>query len=305
MQEILVVELRHLEYFVAVAEELHFGRAAARLQIAQPPLSQQIRKLEEELEVQLFFRTKRHVQLTAAGEIFLEEARQTLVQAARAREMAQKASRGELGRLAIGFVGSAISEALPLLLLPFRERFPDIELTLRELTTSQQIRALRDGRIQVGILRPPISDVTLSVETLLKEPLLVALPEPHPLARQKSLPVEALAQERFIIFPRAQGPGLYDQIISLCQQAGFSLQIIQEAIQMQTILGLVAAGLGVALVPASARYLRCTGVAYCELEPSAIHVEIALAWPKDAASPTLQAFLEVAREAIKDKQAKR
>jgi DNA-binding transcriptional LysR family regulator len=300
MLRILVVELRHLEYFVAVAEELHFGRAAARLRIAQPPLSQQIRKLEEELEVQLFYRTKRHVQLTEVGEIFLEEARQTLAQAARAREMAQKASRGELGRLAIGFVGSAVSEALPLLLVRFRERFPDVELTLRELTTSQQIRALREGRIQIGLLRPPINDVTLSVETLLKEPLLVALPEQHLLAARRSLSVETLANERFIIFPRPQGPGLYDQIISLCQQAGFSPHIVQEAIQMQTILGLVAAGLGIALIPASARHLRSGEVVYCTLQPSVIHVEMALAWPKDAASPVLQAFLGVAREVMKD-----
>ena len=296
MQRILVVELRHLEYFVAVAEELHFGKAAARLRMAQPPLSQQIRKLEEELEVQLFYRTKRHVQLTEVGEIFLEEARQTLAQAAHAREMAQKAGRGELGRLAIGFVGSAVSEALPLLLVRFRERFPDVELTLRELTTSQQIRALRDGRIQVGLLRPPINDVTLSVETLLKEPLLVALPEQHPLAVYPALSAETLAHEDFIIFPRPQGPGLYDQIISLCQQAGFSPHIVQEAIQMQTILGLAAAGLGVALVPASARHLRSAGVAYRVLQPSVIHVEMALAWSKDATWPTLQAFLGVARE---------
>jgi DNA-binding transcriptional LysR family regulator len=242
------------------------------------------------------------VRLTEVGEIFLEEARQTLAQAAHAREMVQKASRGELGRLAIGFVGSAVSEALPLLLVRFRERFPGVELTLRELTTSQQIRALRDGRIQVGLLRPPINEVTLAVETLLKEPLLVALPERHPLAVYQALAANSLAREHFIIFPRQQGPGLYDQIISLCQQAGFSPHIVQEAIQMQTILGLVAAGLGIAFVPASARHLRGTGVAYCVLQPAVIHVEMALAWPKGAASPTLQAFLDVAREVVQDKQ---
>lgn len=149
-------------------------------------------------------------------------------------------------------------------------------------------------------MRPPINDVTLSVETLLKEPLLVALPEQHPSAVHLALSVEALAHEHFIIFPRPQGPGLYDQIISLCQQAGFSPHIVQEAIQMQTILGLVAADLGIALVPASARHLRSTRVVYRTLQPSVIHVEMALAWPKDAASPTLQAFLGVAREVIKE-----
>ncbi|MBV9229224.1 MAG: LysR family transcriptional regulator, partial [Chloroflexi bacterium] len=193
------MELRHLHYFIAVAEELHFGKAAERLQMAQPPLSQQIRQLEDELGVQLFYRTKRHVQLTEAGHVFLQEARQTLIQAEQAIVAARRAGRGELGRLAIGFVGSATSDILPTLIRGFQERYPEVELLLRELTTAQQVRALQDGRIHVGILRPPVHDDTLRIETLFKEPLIVALPERHPLSSQVQLPIEALAREHFIL----------------------------------------------------------------------------------------------------------
>jgi DNA-binding transcriptional LysR family regulator len=292
------MELRHLHYFVAVAEELHFGRAAERLQMAQPPLSQQIRQLEDELGVQLFYRTKRHVQITEAGYVFLQEARQTLTQAEQAIAAARKASRGELGRLVIGFVGSATSDILPTLIRAFHERYPEVELHLRELTTAQQLRAFRDERIHVGILRPPIHDDTLRIETVFKEPLIVALPERHPLSSQEQIPIEALTREHFILFPRQQGSGLYDQIISLCQRAGFSPQIMQEAIQMQTILGLVASGLGISLVPASTQHLRNTGLIYRELQTSTAYVEMALAWSKEATSPVLDTFLRTAREVI-------
>ncbi|MBV9230659.1 MAG: LysR family substrate-binding domain-containing protein, partial [Chloroflexi bacterium] len=241
---------------------------------------------------------KRHVQLTEAGHVFLQEARQTITQAEQAIVAARKAGRGELGRLAIGFVGSATSDILPTLIRGFHERYPEVELLLRELTTAQQVRALQDGRIHTGILRPPIHDDTLHVETLFKEPLIVALPERHPLSSQVQLPIEALAREHFILFPRQQGSGLYDQIISLCQSAGFSPQVMQEAIQMQTILGLVAAGLGISLVPASTQHLRSTGLVYRELQTSTVHVEMAVAWRKEATSPVLHTFLRTVREII-------
>jgi DNA-binding transcriptional LysR family regulator len=296
MQRILKMELRHLQYFVAVAEELHFGRAAQRLNMAQPPLSQQIRHLEEELGVQLFQRTRRHVELTDAGQAFLQEARLTLAQAEHAVKIARQAGRGEIGRLTIGFVGSATYEALPNIIRNFQVRYPNVQLILRELTTTQQVRALHDKRIHIGLLRPPINDDdTLVLEPLIKEPIILALPENHPLSRQSSLTVEALAHEHFILFPRHLGPGLYDQIIGLCQQAGFSPQVTQEAIQMQTILGLVATGLGIALIPASAQHLRSAGVVYCRLDTN-IYVELAMAWRKDEASPVLQAFLKIIRE---------
>jgi DNA-binding transcriptional LysR family regulator len=294
------MELRHLYYFVAVAEELHFGRAAQRLRIAQPPLSQQIQKLEEELGVQLFRRTKRRVELTEAGQVFLQEARQALAQVEQAVTAARRAGRGEIGRLAVGFVGSASYEILPTMIRRFHECFPDVELVLREATTSQQIRALHEGRIHVGLLRPPVSGDALVIESFLVEPLIAALPETHALAGQPAVSLQELAHERYITFPRHLGPGLYDQIISVCQQAGFSPEITQEAVQMQTILGLVATGIGVALIPASARNLRSAGVAYSELQGVQSGVEMALAWRKDDASPSLQAFLKVVRSSVEE-----
>jgi len=256
------MELRHLRYFITVAEELHFGRAAQRLHIAQPPLSQQIRQLEEELGVVLFHRTKRSVQLTDAGQVFLEEAKQVLIQAAQAVQAAQRASRGEIGQLVVSFVSSAAYNVLPKILQAFRARFPEVNLALHELTTDKQLQGLRDGWIDVGFLRPPIEDDTLSLATIFKESLVVALPEIHPLSRQPQVPLKALINEFFILFPRPLGPKLYDQIVGLCQQAGFSPNVVQEAIQMQTIVSLVAAEIGIALVPASVQNLQRRGVIY-------------------------------------------
>ncbi|HLI91164.1 MAG TPA: LysR family transcriptional regulator [Ktedonobacteraceae bacterium] len=294
------MELRHLHYFAAVAEELHFGKAAQKLGMTQPPLSQQIQRLEEELGVQLFRRTKRRVELTEAGQAFLPEVRQALAKVEQAVTAARRAGRGEIGRLAVGFVGSASYEILPAMIRRFHECFPDVELVLRELTTSQQVRALHEGRIHVGLLRPPVSDGTLMIESFLTEPLIAVLPETHALAGQPAVSLQELARERFITFPRHLGPGLYDQIISICQQAGFSPEITQEAVQMQTILGLVATGIGIALIPASARNLRSSGVAYSELQRVQSGVEMALAWRKDNASPTLRAFLGMVRNSVEE-----
>ncbi len=292
------MELRHLRYFLAVAEELHFGRAAERLQMAQPPLSQQIRKLEEELGVQLFYRTKRRVQLTDAGQVFLEHAQLTLAQAEQAIKAAQRANHGEFGRLVIGFVGSASYDVLPDILRVYRERFPDVSLVLRELTTIQQVHALLNGRVNIGFIRPPVHDEALEVETILREPFLVALPENHSLASQAEIPLEALSREFFVLFPRHLGPGFYDQIVSLCQQAGFSPDVSQEAIEMQTIVSLVAAGFGVALVPASLQNLQRVGVIYRRIQGATPAAELAMIWRKNASLPVLQTFMAVVKEVI-------
>jgi DNA-binding transcriptional LysR family regulator len=290
------MELRHLRYFVTVAEELHFGRAAERLFIAQPPLSQQIRQLEEELGVQLFYRTRRSVILTEAGEAFFEEAQRVLRQTKHAVQVAQRVGRGEQGQLVIGFVGSATYGILPRLLRTFRAQFPAITLILHELTTSQQVHALDEQRIHIGILRPPIAQEHLAVETLTKETLIAALPEQHPLVDQRSIPLSALASEPFLLSPRHLGPSFYDHILSLCQQAGFSPNVTQEAIQMQTLVGLVAAGFGVCLVPASLRQLQQEGVVYCELHDVPAFMELALAWRRDETNPALFTFLDVTRD---------
>jgi len=287
------MELRHLRYFTAVAEELHFGRAAARLHMAQPPLSQQIKQLEEELGFQLFYRTKRSVQLTAAGERFLGETRLIFQRLEQAIAQGRRTSRGELGELSIGFVGSASYSVLPQLLQQFRQRCPEVELTLRELTTNVQLEALRENRIDIGLVRPPIQGDGLAQQPISKEMFVVALGQSHRLSQEERLAIADLATESFILFPRILAPGLYDQIIALCQQGGFSPNVVQEAVQMQTIVGLVAADIGVALVPASLQNLQRVGVVYRPLRGPTPQAEIALVWRAGDLSPTVQQFLEM------------
>lgn len=289
------IELRHLRYFVAVAEELHFGRAAQRLHISQPPLSMQIRALEESLGVQLLERTQRRVALTQAGSAFLGEARQILARTEQATLLARRASRGEVGNLAVGFVSTADYNVLPPLLREFRQRVPAVHLALHESTTDRQLADLIDGRIDVGFVLPPVEDARLVYRTIHRETLVVALPARHPLARQRGkLRLAALAESPFILFPRPLAPSLYDAVVSYCSSAGFSPHIEQEAVQMQTIVSLVSAEIGVALIPASLRHLGRTGVVYkAPVEPSPF-TEIGLAWRRDDALATLQVFLEIA-----------
>ena len=289
------MELRHLRYFVTLAEELHFGRAAERLHIAQPPLSQQIRQLEVELGFQLFHRTKRTVQLTEAGQVFLGEVQQIFQQLDRAIQVGRKTSRGEMGQLVVGFVSSTAYNVLPTILRTFRTRVPDVSLELHELSTEQQLQWLREGRIDVGFLRPPVDEDTFSVATIFQEPLVVALAETHPLANGASGSLRSLSSELFIFFPRSIAPGLYDQIISLCQQADFSPTVAQEAMQMQTIVSLVAAEMGIAIVPESLQHLQRTGVVYKAIQEPTSKVAIAMIWRCNDTSPTVQRFLEVVR----------
>ena len=291
------MELRHLRYFVMVAEELHFGRAAARLQMTQQPLSQQIYQLEAELGVSLFRRTKRRIQLTDAGEVFLKEAHQLLLQAEQSIEKARQAARGEVGRLSIGFSGFATYSVLPKVLQTFRERFPQVELNLEEMTTSVQIQALLKKQIDLGLMIPPVSDKSLLIELLLQEPLVVVLPETHLLAKESDLALSALADEPFILVPRHLEPGYYDQCISLFQQAGFSPKVVQKASQKQTILGLVSAGMGVSLAPASIRKICRMGVVYTNLS-TPTKVYLAAVWQQEETSSVLQTFLRVIREIV-------
>lgn len=291
------MEIRLLKYFVAVAEELHFSRAAVRLHIAQPPLSQQIRKLEEELGVQLLSRSKRRVELTEPGRVFLASARSILAQTESAIAEVRRASRGEVGRLPVALVGSATYEdAIPEILRVFRERYPDVAITLHELSTGEQLKALRDGHIQVGFLRPPVHDVGLALDTVFHEPLIAALPVTHQQANEQCVPIAALANDPFIMVPHAQGLGLYELVVSACLQAGFTPQISQEAGELQTVIGLVAAGFGVSLLPAAARKLHSNGVVYVPLAAPVPVIEIAAAHLHTDTSPVLAAFLSVVRE---------
>lgn len=289
------MELRHLHYFIAVAEELHFSRAAKRLCISQPPLSQQIRSLEDELGVKLFERTKRQVHLTEAGKVFLERAYLVLAQLEQAIAVTQQIGQGEVGRLAIGFVDSATYTVFPEILRVFRSQFPAVELRLHEMTTAQQIQALHHKQVDIGIVRSAISELGLSVECLLHESLVVALPETHPLSAQTKVSLSTLADESFILFPAKLGPLFHEQIIHMCQQAGFRPKVAQEAVQMQTIVGLVAAGLGIAIVPASMQNFHRSGVIYRPLQEQIPNTGLYLAWRQHDSSPVISAFLSLAR----------
>jgi DNA-binding transcriptional LysR family regulator len=291
------MELRHLRYFVTLAEELHFGRAAERLHIAQPPLSQQIRQLEGELGFELFYRTKRNVQLTEAGHVFLGEVQQIMRQLQQAIQVGRQTSRGEIGQLVVGFVSSAAYNILPTILRTFRSCVPGVRLELHELTTDQQLEWLREGRMDVGFLRPPVEENRFSCETIFQESLMVALPEAHLLASQSDVCLTSLANEPFILFPRILAPGLYDLIINLCQQAGFSPKVAQEAIQMQTIVSLVAAEIGVAIVPASLQNLQRIGVVYKNVQEPTPKVSIAMIWRKNETSPTVLRLVEIVKQA--------
>jgi DNA-binding transcriptional LysR family regulator len=287
------MELRHLRYFVVIADELHFGRAAARLHITQPSLSIQIRDLERAVGVTLLQRTNRRVELTEAGRAFLEGARLALAQVETAVQDARRAHRGEIGQLTLGFVGSAAYDVLPRLLRAFRAAYPDVALRLGSMTTKEQLAALAERRIDLGLLRLPVKDATLAWRTVAREPLMVVLPITHPLATQARVPLRALAGEPFILYPRADSPAIRDTIIALCHQAGFSPNIVQETGEMQTIVGLVAGGIGIALVIAPEGYRGTGDVVFKALAEDNIPTwEMALAWRLDSeASPVIRACL--------------
>ncbi|MDJ0591684.1 MAG: LysR substrate-binding domain-containing protein [Pleurocapsa sp. MO_226.B13] len=291
------MELRHLRYFVAVAEELHFGRAAKRLCITQQPLSRQIKDLEEELGAKLFYRTKRTVRLTEVGEIFLAETRKTLQQADRAVELVKQASQGKIGSITVGFTGSALNIVLPTAVRQFKQLYPQVDLTLKRMQTPEQLLALNNGQIDLGLLHPPINHDGLILETIYREQLVVALPDNHPLANvSKPVSLQQLANESFILFPRHVGSVLYDRIINLCQQAGFSPNVVQETIPQQTILGLVAAGIGISLIHSSVRTLGRHGVVFRDLIEPTPTLETAVAWSPHASNLVLPSFIKIVRQ---------
>jgi DNA-binding transcriptional LysR family regulator len=287
------MELRHLKYFVAVAEEMHFGRAAKRLHIAQPPLSQQIKNLEDELGVKLFDRTRRTIQMTDAGTYFLKEAQQLLLHVEQAAETARRIYRGQAGRLSIGFVGSVVHTFLPEGLRLFRERFPDVELVLQEINTAEQIKSLHARRIDVGFLYLDAQDPALASQVLTRAPLMVVLPKKHALSGRKSLDIRELAQEPFIANTRSSEPVVLDAFISLCHSAGFTPRIAQESGNVQTVLGLVASGLGACLLPDYIKNIRRPGVKYIPLSGSAPTVSLGVVWHSDNSSILVQSFVKV------------
>ncbi len=292
------MELRQLRYFVAAAEELHFGRAAARVHISQPPLSQQIQSLETEIGVELFERLGRGVRLTRAGTEFLQHARGVLRQSHRAVEHAQRAARGEIGELEIGFVGSLSFTYVPWMLRVFMARYPDIRLVLHEKTIAEQTEWLDEGRLQIGLLRPPINLPDVECETVLREPFALALPVDHPLADLDSVPVAALREQPLIMLPRTIGLRYYSQVLGMCHRAGFSPQVVQEIRHLPAAIGLVSAGIGLTVIPDSLRFHRMPGVTFRTIDDSIEKAETAIAWRKDNPLPAVDRFRDVAREII-------
>jgi DNA-binding transcriptional LysR family regulator len=290
------MELRHLRSFLAVAEELHFGRAATRLHISQPPLSQQIRRLEDEIGARLFRRTKRRVELTPAGQAFLIEARQTLAGAERAIRAAQRAERGELGELVVGYVTSATYGALPDVIRMFRKRFPEVDLKLQNLRSVQQRHALVDRQIDVGLVRPQVADPRLSYEALWRESVVVALPANHALTRRTIVEVSALATEVFVLARPEETVGFHDAVFALCRRAGFTPRVAHGVPDVQAAIALVAAGLGISPVPAAVQGFKRKGVVYRSLRPQTLRIEMGLAWRRDDDSAVVQQFRRVARE---------
>ena len=294
------VELRHLRYFVAVAEELHFSRAAEKLQMAQPPLSQQIRQLEHMVGVRLFERNHHSVMLTNAGQLFLEDAVRILEQVDHALLRMQQAQHGQVGRLDIGFVNNAVATEsfLPDVLAAYHQRFPAVEMHLCEMHPEVQLQALQKQQIQVGFVasfqRVPAE---FEAEVLQHIPFVAVLAPQHRFASQPSVALRSLIKESFILCQRQSTPVLYDRIIQRC---GESPRVTQEVSDIRMVLGLVAANLGVSLVPASAMPLRTEGVIYRPLsdDGDAIIVEIALVWHRKSFSPVLEGFLAVARELL-------
>lgn len=298
------IELRHLRYFIAVAEELHFGRAARRLHLSQPPLSQQIRRLEELLGYPLFVRTSRAVRLTSAGEVFLERARRTLRKMDEDVEAMRTVGRGEAGTLAVGFIGSGMLTAIPALLGQYRARFPGVNLQLREAYTSGVIGALKEGALDVGFLRDGGPTEGLEVETLFTEPFLAVLPARHPLARRsRSIDARELATEPFVFFSPAAGTRAYEKPVSICEAAGFRPRVVQEAPQWLTIMRLVGAGLGVSIGPACTERIRTPEVVCRRLRAPAgtraAQSEIELAWRAGDNRPIVAAFCKMAREKLR------
>jgi DNA-binding transcriptional LysR family regulator len=289
------IELRHLRYFVAVAEELHFGRAALRLHLAQPPLSQQIRRLEEILGHTLFTRTSRSVRLTSAGEVFLERARRTLRNVQEDLDEARSIGRGEVGFLRVGFIGSSMLTRLPAMLGKYRRQYPKVSLQLSENFTSNLIQSLTKGTLDAGILRDGDPTEGLTIEPLFSEPFVAVLPNNHPLVKRKTISVADLRDEPFVFFTPTAGTLAYQKTIGLCEEQGFRPRVVQEAPQWLTILRLVGAGLGVSIAPACVTQIATPDIACRPLRGARVRSNIELAYRTAEDRTIVRAFAQIAR----------
>jgi DNA-binding transcriptional LysR family regulator len=292
------LELRHLRYFVAVAEELHFGHAAERLHLSQPPLSQQIRRLEEILGYALLVRTSRSVSLTGAGEALLERARRTLRNVQRDIDETRSIGQGAVGSLHIGFVGSAMLTSLPGVFRAYREANPRVQLHLYESFTARVAEGLENGTLDAGILRDGDATATLTVTTLFTEPYVAVLPATHKCARQKSISPAVLRDEPFVYYPRTAGVRAFEKPLTLFEEHGFRPQIVQEASHWLSILRLIEAGLGVSVAPACVRRIASPGVVCLPLRNAKVVSDIELAWIKGDTRPVVERFAQIATRAL-------
>lgn len=295
------IELRHLRYFLAVADTLHFGQAAERLGMSQPPLSQQIRQLEDLIGARLFVRSHRRVQLTLAGERLQERARAIVQAVDEAVEEAQRAQRGEVGELRIGLTrATPLSPQIPRAIFRYRQRYAQVRLHLREMNTLQQIDALLEGRLDVGIIRKRALPPELEAHTLFVDPLALIVHEGHPalaaLAHgDDALALRTFAQEPFVAFHRSAGAGIHDHMIALCAAAGFTPRIVQEAGEASTLISLAAAGLGAAILPTTCNHIQVDGARFVRLADKGAHSEVQLAWRSEGVTPLLRNFIALLR----------
>jgi DNA-binding transcriptional LysR family regulator len=290
------MEMRHLRYFVTLAECLHFGRAAIQLRITQPSLSQQIRQLETELQTTLLQRTRRRVQLTESGRLFLEHARDILARTDRAAVIARGASRGDVERLRIGIAYWMDVTSLMAIVRRLDHQQPGVDLEIRTMSVPLQVAALQEDRLDIGFVRPPIAVRSLNSESLVTESFMVALSNRHRLATARRISLPSLAKEPFILYPRDSVPQFHDLTLRFCREAGFTPHVRHEVDHPDLVLRLVAAGMGISLVPASAHKIRRPGVAYRPVVPSSPILEIVVAWRRDNGSAILKTFIDLAKQ---------
>lgn len=289
-----MIDLRHLRYFQAVAQELHFGRAAARLCIAQPALSRQIQQLEQEIGTPLLRRTQRRVELLPAGLVFLQRSNRILEEVERAAIDARRTGAGEFGRLSVGFIHSSTYGLLPSIVERFRHLYPDIELELHEMPITEQHVALTRGVIDVGLLRPQQAPSEIQVQPVLEDPFLVAVPLSHRLAGRGAVGLQELEGEPMVMFPHRGSPLFHARILAMCERAGFTPRVVQQATQIHTVAGLVGAGIGLAIIPGTARNLQPRGVHFLDIVDRPEPVHLALGWLRSKEDmPAVRSFRQV------------
>ena len=285
---------RQLRSFIALAEELHFGRAAKRVNISQPALSLQIRGIEDDLQVKLFARSRRKTELTKAGEIFLQEARDVLLRTEQAITTVRRAALGQVGTLRIGFISTAAAIIMPPLVKRFREQYTHVEIDLRNVLTRDQVTQLQERKLDIGFLRVPLqTPAEIRTRVVHREPFVLLVPANHPLAEKKDLQLADCGHADFIMYSRKMAPGFHDLILSMLHRAGLTPHVVQEAAEMYTLISLVATGLGIAVAPASISLHRAENVVVRELTDEAVRSEIAIAWNVNHVSMTTQLFLQM------------